>query len=98
MLLPLDLLVRIADREANFPGLTPDAYHLRSGERLNEAASRAWTQCKAAWDSFRRKLAALPASDTGTTLTRNEWLLPLFQELDYGRLQPKPAIVIDEKT
>ena len=98
MLLPLDLLVRIADGDANLPGLTPDAYHLRSGERLNEAASRAWTQCKAAWDSFRRKLAALPASDTGTTLTRNEWLLPLFQELDYGRLQPKPAIVIDEKT
>ncbi len=98
MLLPLDLLVRIADGDANLPGLTPDAYHLRSGERLNEAASRAWTQCKAAWDSFRRKLAALPASDSGTTLTRNEWLLPLFQELDYGRLQPKPAIVIDEKT
>ncbi len=98
MLLPLDLLIRIADGDANLPGLTADAYHLRSGERLNEAASRAWTQCKAAWDSFRRKLAALPASDTGTTLTRNEWLLPLFQELDYGRLQPKPAIVIDEKT
>ena len=98
MLLPIDLLVRIADGNAKLPGLTPDAYHLRSGERLNEAASRAWTQCKAAWDSFRRKLAALPASDTGTTLTRNEWLLPLFQELDYGRLQPKPAIVIDEKT
>ena len=98
MLLPIDLLVRIADGDANLKGLTPDAYHLRSGERLNEAASRAWTQCKAAWDSFRRKLAALPASDTGTTLTRNEWLLPLFQELDYGRLQPKPAIVIDEKT
>ena len=98
MLLPIDLLVRIADGDARLPGLTPDAYHLRSGERLNEAASRAWTQCKAAWDSFRRKLAAIPASDTATTLTRNEWLLPLFQELDYGRLQPKPAIVIDEKT
>ncbi len=98
MLLPIDLLVRIADGDARLPGLTPDAYHLRSGERLNEAASRAWTQCKAAWDSFRRKFAAIPASDTGTTLTRNEWLLPLFQELGYGRLQPKPAIVIDEKT
>ena len=98
MLLPIDLLVRIADGDARLPGLTPDAYHLRSGERLNEAASRAWTQCKAAWDSFRRKLAVLPASDTATTLTRNEWLLPLFQELGYGRLQPKPAIVIDDKT
>ncbi len=52
MLLPLDLLIRIADGDANLPGLTPDAYHLRSGERLNEAASRAWTQCKAAGIRF----------------------------------------------
>ena len=98
MLLPIDLLVRIADGDANLPGLTPDTYHLRSGERLNEAVSRAWTQCKAAWDAYRRKWATLSASDTGTTLTRNEWLLPLFQELGYGRLQPKQAVVIDEKT
>lgn len=68
-----------------------------SGERLNEAASRAWNESLAAWKSFRKKFAALPASDTGTTLTRDEWLLPLFQELGYGRLQPKRAIVIDGK-
>ena len=97
LLLPVDLLARIVDGDPNLPGLTPKDYHLRSGERLNEAASRAWNECLAAWKSFRKKLAALPASDTGTTLTRDEWLLPLFQELGYGRLQPKRAIVIDGK-
>lgn len=97
LLLPVDLLTRIVDGDPNLPGLTPKDYHLRSGERLNEAASRAWNECLAAWKSFRKKFAALPASDTGTTLTRDEWLLPLFQELGYGRLQPKRAIVIDGK-
>lgn len=97
LLLPVDLLARIVDGDPNLPGLTPKDYHLRSGERLNEAASRAWNECLAAWKSFRKKFAALPASDTGTTLTRDEWLLPLFQELGYGRLQPKRAIVIDGK-
>jgi hypothetical protein len=29
----------------------------------------------------------LPESDAGTTLTRERWLLILFQELGYGRLQ-----------
>ncbi|ADB18088.1 putative type II DNA modification enzyme [Pirellula staleyi DSM 6068] len=97
LLLPVDLLARIVDGDPNLPGLTPKDYHLRSGERLNEAASRAWNECLAAWKSFRKKFASLPASDTGTTLTRDEWLLPLFQELGYGRLQPKRAIVIDGK-
>lgn len=97
LLLPVDLLARIVDGDPNLPGLTPRDYHLRSGERLNEAASRAWNESLAAWKSFRKKFAALPASDTGTTLTRDEWLLPLFQELGYGRLQPKRAIVIDGK-
>jgi hypothetical protein len=97
LLLPVDLLTRIVDGDPNLPGLTPKDYHLRSGERLNEAASRAWNESLAAWKSFRKKFAALPASDTGTTLTRDEWLLPLFQELGYGRLQPKRALVIDGK-
>ena len=97
LLLPVDLLTRMVDGDPNLPGLTPKDYHLRSGERLNEAASRAWNESLAAWKSFRKKFAALPASDTGTTLTRDEWLLPLFQELGYGRLQPKRAIVIDGK-
>lgn len=97
LLLPVDLLTRIVEADPDLPGLSPQDYHLRSGERLNEAASRAWNECLAAWKSFRKKFATLPASDTGTTLTRDEWLLPLFQELGYGRLQTKKAIVIDER-
>ena len=94
LLLPVDLLTRIVDGDPNLPGLSPKDYHLRSSERLNEAASRAWNECLAAWKTFRKKFAALPASDAGTTLTRDEWLLPLFQELGYGRLQPKKAVEI----
>jgi hypothetical protein len=91
------LLTRVIDGDSALKGLSPKDYHLRSGERLNEAASRAWNECLAAWKSFRKKFNALPASDAGTTVTRDEWLLPLFQELGYGRLQSKKAIVIDGK-
>jgi hypothetical protein len=97
LLLPVDLLTRIVDGDPNLPGLLPKDYHLRSSERLNEAASRAWNECLAAWKSFRKKFAALPASDAGTTLTRDEWLLPLFRELGYGRLQPKRAVQIESR-
>jgi hypothetical protein len=97
LLLPVDLLTRVVESDPDLPGLSPKDYHLRSGERLNEAASRSWNECLAAWKSFRKKFAALPASDAATTLTRDEWLLPLFQELGYGRLQNKKAIEIDGK-
>lgn len=97
LLLPVDLLTRVVEGDPDLKGLSPKDYHLRTGERLNEAASRAWNECLSAWKSFRKKFKALPASDTGTTVTRDEWLLPLFQELGYGRLQSKKAIEIEGK-
>ncbi len=95
LLLPIDLLARVADGDPDLKGLQAKDYHLRSGERLNEAAARAWNGCVAAWKSFRKRFDSLPASDIGTTTTRDEWLLPLFQELGYGRLQTKKALDFD---
>ena len=97
LLLPIDLLTRVVEGDPDLKGLSSKDYHLRSGERLNEAASRAWNECLGRWKTFRKKFDALPASDAGTTLTRDEWLLPLFQELGYGRLQSKRAIEIEGK-
>ncbi len=79
------------------PGMTPADYHVPGSIRLNEAATAAYSRALAYWTSFRKKFDALPASDTGTTLTRDEWLLPLFDCLGYGRLQNKRAITIDSK-
>ena len=86
-ILPADLLQRIAEGR-NLEGLRPeDDYHLFPGERLNEAITRAWNRCLGAWRGFDAQRARLPESDRGTTLTRERWLLILFQELGYGRLQ-----------
>ena len=95
LLLPIDLLARVADGDPDLKGLQGKDYHLRSGERLNESAARAWSQCLSAWKSFRKRFGGLPESDFGTTTTRDEWLLPLFQELGYGRLQTKKALDFD---
>ncbi|MCB0159657.1 MAG: hypothetical protein KDD83_16100, partial [Caldilineaceae bacterium] len=85
-LLPADLLQRIADG-GDLPGLRPEDYHLLPGERLNEAVNRAWNRCLGAWLNFDEQRRGLSEADTGTTLTRERWLLVLFQELGYGRLQ-----------
>ena len=77
-ILPPDLLQRIAEGHG-IEGLAPEAYHLFSGERLNEAINHAWNRCLGAWRAFAAQRAALPDYDRGTTLTRERWLLVLFQ-------------------
>ena len=84
-LLPADLLQRVAEGR-DLDGLRPEDYHLLPGERLNEAANRAWNRCLGAWQSFQAQRARLPEEDSGVTLTRERWLLVLLQELGYGRL------------
>jgi hypothetical protein len=96
-LLPSDLLSRLLEG-TNLPGLKPEDYHLGAGEKLNEAISRSWTRLLSLWAGFRKAKAALPQSDLGTTLTRERWLLQLFQELGYGRLLGASPFEIDEKT
>ena len=77
--------------------MTPASYH-RSGERLNEAISRSWTALQSAWAHFEGGRKALPAENLGTTLTRERWLLPLFRELDFGRLRSAERFEIEGKS
>lgn len=97
-LLPPDLLLRVVEGDEDLKGLTPRAYHLAAGERLNEGVSRSWSRLQGAWESFRTGSDAIPGSDTGTTHTRERWLLILFQELGYGRLQTTRALEIEGKS
>lgn len=97
-ILPADLLQRVNDRDPQLKGLSPDDYHLVGNVRLNEAINQSWNRLLGAWAVFQNALKALPATDAGTTLTREKWLLPLFSELGYGRLPTAKAIEIDGKS
>lgn len=91
-ILPPDLLRRIVDGGPGLAGLKPTDYHLVPGERLNEAINRSWSRLLGAWAGFRGALAKLPPNEAATGPTRERWLLPLFQELGYGRLRAAKAI------
>ena len=95
-LLPADLLHRIVAGHKEVEGLDPERdYHLAGGERLNEAVSRSWQRLLGAWRNFRAAASFLEPGDPATTLTRERWLLVLFQELGYGRLATSKAISIE---
>ncbi len=95
-ILPADLLQRVAD--GDLPGLLPQDYHLGPSEKLNEAINRSWNRCLGVWQSFNDQRQNLSATDTGTSLTRERWLLILLQELGYGRLPFQRRIELDDGT
>lgn len=97
-LLPVDILERIRRGDADLGGLRSEDYHLGPGEKLNEAISRSWNRLRSAWINFEELAGRLPEDDPGTTVTRERWLLPLFQELGYGRLLTSKAIDLDGKS
>jgi hypothetical protein len=93
-LLSSDLLARLARQPNSLSGTSPDDYHLVSGRRLRDTINRCWTELQGAWTTFATELAKLPAGERATTVTRERWLLPLFAELGFGRLQRASAITI----
>lgn len=86
----------MTESSPTIPGLTPEAYHLAGKEKLNEAASRAWNRLLGIWTVF--YAANVPPGDPGTTTTREKWLLPLFGELGYGRLQQARAVEVNGRS
>jgi hypothetical protein len=97
-LLPSEVLARIAAGDRTLPGLRPEDYHLASGERLGEMINRSWNRLVGAWMGFREALSRQPSGDAATGLTRERWLLVLFSELGYGRLQLAEPVTISGAT
>ena len=96
-LLPPDILIRVAETDAALGGLAPADYFLIEGERISEAVNRSWNRLRAAWHAFQKARETLGPNAPTTGMTRDRWLLPLFQELGYGRLQKAKAVEIGEK-
>jgi hypothetical protein len=94
-LLPASFLSKLGKgEESRSLGLNPIAYHLE-GARLHDAISASWNAMRGRWAAFVAALAKTPETDPTTSLTRERWLLPLFAELQYGRLVPDKAREID---
>ncbi|WP_418345535.1 Eco57I restriction-modification methylase domain-containing protein [Rhodococcus pyridinivorans] len=86
-LLPADLPSQLAT--GNDPSgfaLSPKDYHLAAGETVRDAANRVWAYLRGAWTGYRDALAQLPDDASTTGLTRERFLLVLFDQLGYGRV------------
>ncbi|GGJ23515.1 Eco57I restriction-modification methylase domain-containing protein [Deinococcus roseus] len=97
-LISADFLARISGGDKDIPALKPTDYHLLEGEKLSEAIGRVWNRMLTVWMNFQIRRSNLSEHDQGTTLTREGLLLPLFQELGYGRIPASRPIEIGNQT
>src|SRR5207249_3161350 len=91
-ILPPDLLERVRALDRKLPELDEASYGLAKRERFGEAITGGWNRLVGAWTAFQDELAKVSETDPATTLTRERFLLPLFEELGYGRLAPTKAV------
>lgn len=86
-LLPADLPSQLATgNDPSEVALSPKDYHLAAGETVRDAANRVWAYLRGAWTGYRDALAQLPDDASTTGLTRERFLLVLFDQLGYGRV------------
>lgn len=96
-ILPPDILQRIASLKVD--GTTAESYHLPPGTKPKEAITRSWTTLLSHWRAFQEARDNIPEDDiSGTGVTNERWLLPLFKELDFGRLLTEKSPEIEGRT
>lgn len=96
-LLPSDFLQNLSNLSKEIDGLEPEQYHLSEREKINEEINRAYSRLQGFWLSFKDALDKLSPEDYATSVTREKWLLPLFDCLGYGRLVSAEAINVGER-
>lgn len=85
-LLTKDFVNSILDKKATLPGLREDDYWLPPKTRKQDEINKAWDVAMKCWQAFRVFRDQQTSGDATVTATREKWLLPLFQQFQFGRL------------
>lgn len=94
-ILSADLLSRL--ESGDLSGQRPVDFGVETPAALKDDIVRAWTHAQAFHRAFREKLETLKPGATGTTETRNLFVIPLLALLGYGDLEfSKPETVGDK--
>lgn len=82
----------------SYKGQSTVDFGLNASEKLADEIAIAWGDAKAYWSAFQRGLSRLDESDVATSLTREQWVLPLLRSFGYDPFYTSKAEVVDGKT
>ncbi|MDI6400719.1 hypothetical protein QLX67_01840 [Balneolaceae bacterium ANBcel3] len=75
----------------------PGSFGFEKKDRVRDEVGLAWASVKDYWHIFNRRRERLKETDTGTTETRNLWMIPFLTELGYT-VEKSSAEVLEGKT
>lgn len=82
----------------NIKGQNPEDFGLTKTNKLADEIATAWGDAKAYWAAFQRRLAKLDANDIATSLTREQWAVPLLESLGFQPVYTAKAEIVDGQT
>jgi hypothetical protein len=91
-LIPAELIDEISTGDA--PGQQPGDFGLPPGVRLTDEIAAAWADARIYWEAFQRGLRRAAEDDPATSITREQWILPLLRALGYHDLTFTPRAEI----
>lgn len=79
-------------------GQAPEDFKFAKTDKLADEIAIAWGDAKAYWAAFQRALARLSETEGATTVTREQWVVPLLRSLGYDPVYTAKAEVVDGQT
>ena len=73
-------------------------FNFAKTDKLADEIAIAWGDAKAYWTAFQRAVPRLPDQDLATTVTREQWVVPLLRSLGYDPVYTAKAEVVDGQT
>ncbi len=89
-----DILSKVSQDDIRFQ--KPIDFGLDRNISVREEIGIAWGIAHAHWKGFRIKKENLSPDDTGTTITRNNWIVPFMQALGYDLNIAKAEMINDK--
>ncbi len=83
-LISSDLLEAVETGQAE--GQRPQDFGLDRNRRLTDEIAAAWTDARAYWEAYQHGLRRVNKDDPATSVTREQWMLPLLRSLDYDQI------------
>jgi len=95
-LIGYDLIERIATGDEC--GQKPADFGFDTRTRLSDEIAAAWSDARDLWHVFERRLERLAADDLATSVTRDQWIIPLLSSFGYELIYQPRAAEIDGLT
>ncbi|WP_199249942.1 DNA methyltransferase [[Phormidium] sp. ETS-05] len=82
----------------NIKGQAPEDFGLKKTDKLADEIATAWGDAKAYWAAFQRGLSRLGPEDPATTITREQWVMPLLRSFGYNPVYTAKAEIVEGQT